>query len=182
MPAFYRVSKYDPRHRNSSGHFTRETWTSISDIGRCIGGLVVQKQEYLSIENAYLESVRGFCSLHSGPFRLMEFECYDLDSAKAALETEPLCDIQVTLSPDALNLEQILTLRELEQLVILTLRERLWCELGVPGQALIRFGYDYYMYFASRQPLGQVLRDVRRRSLFVENIRRLPGGSGALLN
>jgi hypothetical protein len=33
----YRVTKYDPAHRDSTGVYFRDEWTSVSDIGRELG-------------------------------------------------------------------------------------------------------------------------------------------------
>jgi len=58
----YRVTKYDPRHRDANGAFLREDWTSACDIGRSFGGRTLTKQQYLEIENKHVETVRRLLS------------------------------------------------------------------------------------------------------------------------
>ncbi|AKU99654.1 hypothetical protein AKJ09_06318 [Labilithrix luteola] len=56
MLPIYRVTKYDPSIRASSGLY--DEWTSVSDVGRSFAGRVVTDADYLAVEDAYVESVR----------------------------------------------------------------------------------------------------------------------------
>ena len=49
----FRVTKYDPAHRDARGVFTREEWTSVSDIGRRFEAGVLGEAEYRRVEGAY---------------------------------------------------------------------------------------------------------------------------------
>jgi hypothetical protein len=49
----FRVTKYDPAHRTRRGAYTRDEWTSVSDIGRAFSGVVLTEAEYRRVEDAY---------------------------------------------------------------------------------------------------------------------------------
>ena len=51
----YRVTKYNPEYRNTDGTYSREEWTSYSDVGE-----IVSKEEYEKVENSYIESALNF--------------------------------------------------------------------------------------------------------------------------
>lgn len=47
----YRISKYNPKYRDEHGIYTRDEWTSISDVGEYFNGYEVTMEEYLDTEN-----------------------------------------------------------------------------------------------------------------------------------
>src|SRR6516225_9224123 len=49
----FRVTKYDPAHRDARGAYTRDEWTSVGDIGRTVAGAVLTESEYQRVEDAY---------------------------------------------------------------------------------------------------------------------------------
>lgn len=46
----YRISKYNPQYRNEEGCYTKNEWTSYSDIGTIYEGRKFTKEEYLYVE------------------------------------------------------------------------------------------------------------------------------------
>jgi nucleoside-triphosphatase len=52
----YRVTKYDPAFRDRAGRYLREEWTSVGDIGRSFGGVVLTREEYRRVEVAHVVS------------------------------------------------------------------------------------------------------------------------------
>lgn len=145
MPGF-RTTKYDPRLRSADGSYAQEEWTSVTDVGKSFLGHTVQLSDYLSTENAYVETVHRFleqCQVHH--LRLRDLEQYDEN-----------CD----LLPDALieeskqwmrtiTADQTLGGVALERAIRLTLRELIWCRLEGEAGFYVHFGYDYYMYIGS---------------------------------
>ncbi|MDC4204578.1 MAG: hypothetical protein MPW14_07475 [Candidatus Manganitrophus sp.] len=51
----FRITKYNPKYRDALGVYTKKEWTSYSDIGKN-----VTKEEYETIETAYIETAIGF--------------------------------------------------------------------------------------------------------------------------
>lgn len=56
----FRVTKYDPAHRDRHGAYTRDDWISVSDIGRAFAGVVLTETEYRRVEDAYTTAAVAF--------------------------------------------------------------------------------------------------------------------------
>ena len=56
----YRVTKYNPALRDARGAYIADEWTSVKDIGRAFGGVVLTDSEYRRVEEAYVSSVFAF--------------------------------------------------------------------------------------------------------------------------
>lgn len=46
-----RFSKYDIKYRNVLGHYLRDDWTSIWDVGKVCEGVLVTLEEYERAES-----------------------------------------------------------------------------------------------------------------------------------
>lgn len=53
----YRISKYNPLFRTENGYYLNDEWTSYSDIGKIFYNKVFTKDDYLSFENKYCDTV-----------------------------------------------------------------------------------------------------------------------------
>ncbi len=51
------ITKYNPNYRNKQGHYRKNEWSSISDIGKRFDGELLTFDEYLKIENLYVKSI-----------------------------------------------------------------------------------------------------------------------------
>jgi hypothetical protein len=56
----YRVTKFDPSRRDSSGAYPSDDWTAISDIGKTYAGALLTEDAYLAVEAAYLKAAGAF--------------------------------------------------------------------------------------------------------------------------
>ena len=54
MPAVW-FAKYSPPNYNEYGEYTVEEWTSVEDIGKTYQGSTLTKEQYLDVENKYIE-------------------------------------------------------------------------------------------------------------------------------
>ena len=51
----YRVTKYNPKHRDKKqGNYLKDEWTSVSDIGEKFGEIILDEDEYFTVEKAYI--------------------------------------------------------------------------------------------------------------------------------
>jgi hypothetical protein len=148
----FRVTKYDPAHRDRHGVYTRDEWTSVSDIGRAFGGVVLTEVEYRRVEDAYATATVAF---------LREAEVPSL--AVAGLENHAALAL-----PFAEGLS--LRLSEIGEVVRRVLREEFWCRLEGTG-AFVHIGWDYYIYVGVPSPCPGALALARQLSLFVEPFR-----------
>lgn len=56
----WRVTKYNPIYRNELGHYKKDEWISIGDIGTSFNGVVLTAEDYLRVETLYVNAVLQF--------------------------------------------------------------------------------------------------------------------------
>jgi hypothetical protein len=158
----WRVTKYDPRLRDSSGTFLGEDWTSWSDIGKPYKGSEFTLEDYQKMENAYLEAARNFFIESGVPYVTV-----------GGLEVGSKENLDRAVG---LGLFEALELREGQQLELddalhalrMMLREFTWCRLEFEEQFFIHVGYDYYMYIGAAKDMSNVITKAQQSDLFVE--------------
>jgi hypothetical protein len=148
----FRVTKYDPAHRDRRGAYTRDEWTSVSDIGRSFAGVVLTETEYQRVEDAYATAAVGFLRESGVPSLVVT------GSENHAGVPLPFADG----SP--------LGLAEVGEVVRRLLRAEFWCRLEGAG-AFVHIGYDYYMYVGVPWPCPSAETLARQHGLFVEPFR-----------
>jgi len=142
MKYSHKITKYNPSHTKER---LQEEWTSYHDIGK-----LVSLEKYLFIENKYIETVIEICKCTNTKFlRIKDLEIYD-DSFDLVEDKK----VEIT---------------ELEDILRLVLREKLWFKL-VSEDCQFHFGYDYYMYFVSSKDFTSCIENVSNK-LYVENFK-----------
>ncbi len=43
----YRITKYNTIYRNEDGHYLKDEWTDVSDVGKIIKGVKVSEDDYI---------------------------------------------------------------------------------------------------------------------------------------
>lgn len=172
---FWRVTKYNPRHRNRRGHYKAEDWSSVSDIGRVFNGETLTVQDYLKTESAYTKAALDVFT-HSGQkMTVTALEMADRPWLEDTLKTVDLgSSLELDPALERAQERQALSPKVFETLTRLCLRELLWLRFSEPGRASVHFGYDYYMYFASNLDLTDCLTRARQNGLFVESLKSQP--------
>ena len=145
----FRVTKYDPRMRLSNGHYPPDEWTSVSDIGREFLGRVFDYQQYMMVENNYIEAIRRF--LRSSGVSSVQVKDLEIHATRSSLVT-PLQSETATRLLRVANNSDVSGI-DLDWIARLALREALWCRLEGMNGFYVHFGYDYYMYIGSTGPL-----------------------------
>lgn len=148
----YRVTKFDPKYRNTSGAYMRDDWTDVSDIGKDFNSNTLTHQYYLAVENAYVESVLAFLTesqVQSLTLRSIENRsCYSSSDLK--LVNGHAC-----------------SLLEIADITRAILRSLFWCRLET-DQAFLHFGWDYYMYIGVSNECPNSIDFATQAGLFVE--------------
>lgn len=165
----YRVTKYDPSNRDPYGiYIDQEEWTSYSDLGREQGknGLLTE-EEYLHVEQLYIDAIVRFMKLHSiESLRVTKLEkSYDVVEHFDSLTTPEMKQLFTIVK----NGDQ-LSIYEIESFAKLILRELLWAQLEMEECMMVSFGFDYYMYLYSDEPIHSFKRRMEGRGLFVERM------------
>jgi hypothetical protein len=148
----FRVTKYDPTHRDGRGCYTRSEWTSVSDIGRTFDGVVLIESEYRRVEDAYATAAVAFLREAGVPLLTV-----------AGLENHSHTPLQFDDGSP-------LGLIEIGEVVRSVLREEFWCRLEGAG-AFVHFGYDYYMYVGVARSCPEAAALARQLGLYVETFR-----------
>lgn len=145
----FRVTKYDPSLRAETGAYTKNEWTSFSDVGRQFDGETLSEAEYLRVESAYVEAARAFL----GEDGASEFRVVGLEIRG----DRPNPPIEGSLVP----------VHQVESIARSVLRNEFWCKLEADGQFL-HFGWDYYMYVGVVSPCERAIQQATDLGLFVE--------------
>jgi hypothetical protein len=143
----YRITKYDPAFRDS-GRYTRDEWTSVSDVGRSFGGMVLVREEYNRVEDAYVAAALAF----------LDEACVPALTVAGLEERRGRSSIA-----DGDQLDPTQLAEALRQL----LREELWCRLECE-EAFLHVGYDFEMYLGVPRQCPVAEDEARRLRLFVE--------------
>ena len=160
---YWRITKYNPKNRDSRGVYLVDEWTSYSDIGDTRGGKTLTYEEYETIENAYVAAI------------LLFMECNGVENLKiVGLERRLAFDHGDTYVTKDMKIEflraadsLILDKKEVDLLARLILREKLWCKLESQDM-FVHFGWDYYMYIGSAHTCEKYIKEIKETGLFVE--------------
>lgn len=142
----YRITKYDPKSRNKNGAYIKEEWTSISDIGTSFGDSLLTKQDYLIVENNYINCFLELLKMAN----IFALQVYDLECAQGYWYEGQMLSIS----------ESVLFCRQ-------CLREIVWGKLR-GYNFFIHFGYDFYSYIGTDLPETAVLQTCHANSLYCE--------------
>lgn len=148
----FRVTKYDPGHRDGHGVYTQDEWTSVGDVGKQFAGVLLTESEYRRVEDAYATAAVAF---------LEEAGLQSL--AIAGLENHSDVELPFTEGSE-------LGLVDVGEVVRQMLREKFWCRLeGAEG--FVHVGYDYYMYIGVPVVCPKAAALARQLGLFVERVK-----------
>ena len=148
----YRVTKYNPAHRDSHGAYTRDEWISVSDIGSTFSGEVLTATVYQRTEDAYVTSAVAFLKEAGVP----SLQVNGLENHAA----HPLPIIEGSS----------FAVEEAGSVIRQILRSEFWCRLE-SSLAFIHIGYDYYMYVGVPQACPGAEALAGQLGLFVEPFR-----------
>ena len=144
----YRISKYSPLDRDADGSYKPDSWTNVSDIGRFFSNQKLCAKEYLDVEENYWKTLKYFLEFYGiDQFEIHDIEIHSMPSSFFSKSEFFSCDV----FSEYLHEGTVCSLKIIEMIVRLCLREEIWCKLQNQRGDFIHFGYDYYMYFGSSQ-------------------------------
>ena len=137
----YTVSKYD---NNVAAH---NEWTDYSDIGKVFDGKKLTINEYLSVEQRYIDFVFDIMNLSEvSALSLNELEAY---------ENIKWCE------------NQIINALEVPEVMRDVLRNRCWCKLKGENFCLC-FGFDFYLHVKTNVDYDSLIHMCDRYGLFIK--------------
>lgn len=167
-----RITKYNPifRDRNGIYSYSKEEWTSVCDIGKIFNGRVFTTNEYIAVENAYVNTVMAFVD----ELKITSLKVRGLEIDEERLGLDKL-NIAYSRGMKALLLsirnDYEIGLSQIKNLCRLVLRECMWCKLENDPLMFVHFGYDYYMYIGSEKICTNAIGKAVKMGLYVEECR-----------
>ncbi|MDM5281761.1 hypothetical protein QUF95_30965 [Paenibacillus silvae] len=168
---FWQMSKYKEDELPLYQQGKKETWTSVSDIGKVIYGEKVTVSDYLNVEDSFVEGIKAFMTCtKSTQLTIKQLEKpLQIEVIKADV-------IQKGFSSDynntMFNLYQLLergtkvNFDEIEHLIRLALREYIWVQLESDSM-FVRFDYDYYVDIGAVVRCDEAVQQVRAIGLSI---------------
>jgi hypothetical protein len=149
----YRITKYDPKKRDAQSYYLPDEWFMYSQVGREVGGSLLTMEEYLRVENSYINTAVTML-------------------AECGVDSVAICGLENNRGHQARSF----VLREGERLIGESLREALrsilreefWCRLEENERSYIHIGWDYYMYLGVPCRALAGIEAARSLGLFVE--------------
>lgn len=163
----FSITKYDPRFRNELGHYQKEDWTSVSDIGEIYDNSVLTYEKYLQIEMQYIRAV--FLCLDFFESKSVKItHIYKLNNLKKSVRYNEYF-LYNQLNHFHLD-DRIKDRFAIEILLKLRLREYIGeLDLLIDGKSRteILFGFDYYMYLKTNKDISKLIPFIEKTGLFV---------------
>ena len=171
----YRITKYDPQYRDEQGIYSREDWTSYSDIGKTYSGKLFGKDDYINTEKLYCHTVISILQICG----IKEVIVEDLESRFSVDEIKQMLRLK---GLDLSNKEEVIItslcngnkvhINNLQLYLKLILRECFWCKFADADLLIqIEFGYDYYIYLNSRTIIShEFISDCKKDGIFIEKM------------
>ncbi len=142
--------------RDAGGRHLKDEWTAISDIGCEYDGVVLTREAYQPVEDAYVTAAESF---------LNEAGAAALTVASLAVPKGVMLDFR---GGDTLRIDRIRGVARRVQ------TEEFWCRLEAEDD-YVHFGYGYYMHIGVSHPCRALQRRGAELGVFVENV-SLPAG------
>ena len=140
----YRIVKYNPIYREN-GIYQKDEWTEYSDIGQTFDGELFTEQEYLKVEQNYIDCLIDLLNLNKTQILYVR----DLEF----------------FEPIRWSNNQTVLLGDLPNLISDCLRDNCWCRLE-NGDTFLHFGRDYYVYIGVSIPYDDVNSICEKYNLF----------------
>jgi len=163
----YSISKYSPQFYDSKAAYIHNEWTSISDIGKSFADGILTSEEYIEIENRYINTAielakRAGCSYLTVSY--IEGDSTDIVNSVNSLK------LNHGLIERAKTIRQgiRIPLNDCPDYLLLCLRECCWAIFSnMAHNFLVKFGYDYYMYIHTVIPKLQVTEIINLNQLYL---------------
>ena len=165
--------KYKPSFYNEKGVYTKKEWISRYDIGLKFDNQIFTIQEYMIMEQKYVDAVLNIMELENCKYMTIAHIGDSLSSSKNSLKEmlvgqfseydKNLCDFFISIHEG-----QRLGVEQVDKLVRLNLRELTYTDLSNESRHLeFHFGYDYYMYCNTRLSKDALKLEVEQLGLYL---------------
>ena len=145
----YRVTKYDPVLRDTSGAYTGDDWIMFEQIGQTFDGVRLTLAMYLDVEARHLVVLASFLE----------------ESGTAGVTAAGVKNADQTFRvSEGARLSRVEAIEAVRQM----LRDEGWCRLIDDDRFYIHVGWDYYLYVGCDQPCERSVALAEEKGLFVD--------------
>ncbi|MDO3413299.1 hypothetical protein QWJ34_26340 [Saccharibacillus sp. CPCC 101409] len=164
---YWQIGKYSPQEHEDR----RKTpdWTSIYDIGRSYNGNVLTPEEYLSVEDKYVQAVVLFAEKPGvESMELFLFGRMSEDTSRKMIEQAPRCwPAELLEFYRSIHGDAVLSGKQIEYAARLGLREVFSALMRKKDELYVDLSYDFYMHLGSRVDDEEAIRQIKKSGLFV---------------
>lgn len=170
------VVKYNPEYYSEKGYYTKDEWGCMGDVGRVYDEHLLTLDEYLDVEQKYIDAVIRVMELTNCRYLTVSFLGDTVVSTKNSIR-KMLSEENRFLQYDKVLYDSFMNLIEgkrifkanIPYVVSLNLREYTYTALTNFQKGLeIHFGYDYYIYFNTKFPIDILRGEIRKIGLFLD--------------
>lgn len=167
---YWQVRKYPPLQKESQYKSKILTWTSIIDIGNIYNGQPLTAEEYLSVENKYVKAMH----IYMNYMKVTDMEVYLIHKLKEELFIEHTLKYPECYSDEIINFyyslkdKDNLSIREVDLISRLALREDIVCQLRHQDQFFLNHSYDYYMDIGSSIVCEAAIYEIKKLGLYID--------------
>jgi hypothetical protein len=165
----YRVSKYNPKYRDSEGNYTKHEWWSYVEIGEMFDNKLFTIENYLLLENSYISTIKDLAKyLYIKSLLISEMTKTEMLIPENFLK---LYEDNLISYYNSLYENQEIPYSDLNKLLKLLLRQDITGHLEDKHSKLsIDFGYDYYMFIKTDKKNKTKLNEIcNQNGLFMED-------------
>ncbi len=167
-----RITKYDPKNRNTDGHYTADEWTCPSEIGKTFNGNEFTESEYFEVEDKYINAVVECLKFNNiKHLRVVELESRFLQDNFDDIDNKWLFNEE--FNGIGLFEDKKLEIEEIVIVIKMILRGFLSCRLEINERFSLWFGWDYYMYIYCNDLNDSTIEAISESGLFVEIVEPL---------
>ena len=168
---WHEIVKYSSENYGENGVYTKDEWTSRSDIGTVYEGKTFTLEKYLDVEQRYINVVLSIMDVTNCRYMIIQYLEADKTYIAKRIKTSKFHKIDSLLLKSISLLEENkrISIGQISNVLRLALREYIYVELSNKAHKLfVKFGYDYYLNVASSLS-NEVLEDiVRKEKLFLD--------------
>ena len=137
------------------------------DIGSIYSEGVFTVEQYVDVENLYVNAVIGFMNcLNINSLKVVGLEKHSVNIE--ILDFSELYNEEMVLIYSRIEDGCILNKSEVKSICRLILRDNLWCKLIFESDMYVHFGYEYYMFIGSSDRCDSTVESIASSGLYVE--------------
>ncbi len=170
------VVKYKPEYYNEKGHYIRDEWGCMGDVGRIYDGHLVILDEYLEVEQKYVDAVIRIMDLTNCKYLTVSHLGDTIRSTKYSIQ-KMLNHENRFYYYDKLLYNSYMELvegkriyvKDIDKVVRLNLREYTYTALtNLKNELEIHFGGEFYMYFNTKMSIDILREEIRKIGLYLD--------------